>query len=98
SRIVHQTPERLGAEVAIADVLVPIDTAPEWPLRIVQVKQLQAIEPHDAAELLERVGVSFRRADVVARREQMARVQTDADSRRSLHVLDHRRQLLERPA
>ena len=47
-RIVQQAPERFEPETALADVLVPIDPAAARPLRVVQVKRADPVDPHDA--------------------------------------------------
>ena len=43
-RIPQQPAERFQAEAPVADVLVPIDTAAAWLLRIVAVEDLQPVE------------------------------------------------------
>ena len=53
--VVHDPTERLEAEAAIADVLVPIDAAAAWPLRVVGVKHPEPIEPDEPIEGGERV-------------------------------------------
>src|SRR5436189_6486040 len=50
-RVVDEPSERLDADAALADVLVPIDTARARLLRVVQVEGLEARKPHDPSEL-----------------------------------------------
>jgi len=79
----------------VTDVRVAIDAAAQRFLRVVEVQRLQPIESHEPAELLERRRVSLRRTQIVARREQMAGVQANADAPVAVHSGDDRRQLLE---
>ncbi len=90
--IVQQPAERLQPETALADVIVPIDPAAAWPLRVVQMKRPHPVQAHDPIELCERRRVALFRADVVASRQQMARVQTDTDTRGSVEILQDRLQ------
>src|SRR5262245_45988261 len=76
--VVDDPPKRLESEKPLADVLVTIHTAAERPLRVVQMKGFQPVEADETAELLECRGVAFWRAQIVPRREQVTRVQTDA--------------------
>src|SRR5262249_47021765 len=93
--IVDDAAERLEAQAAVADVLVPIDAAAERPLRIVDVECLQPIEADEPAELPEGRRVAFGRAEVVARCEQVAGVEAHADARVVVHLRDDRSELLE---
>src|SRR5213078_3355392 len=94
-RVVDEPSERLDADAALADVLVPIDTARARLLRVVQVEGLQAREPHDPSELTERLAVALFRTDVVAGGEQVARVEADADAARAAEPLDDLGEVLE---
>ena len=85
-------------EASLADVLVPIDAAPQRLLRVVQMKHLEPVEPDDAPEGAERSGISLRRDDVVAGCEQVTRVETDADPPMPRHPVDDRGKLFERGA
>ena len=93
--IVKQPPERLETETAGADVLVAIDAAAARALRIVGVEESQAIEADDAIEEGDRVRIAIRRHDVVSGRDEMTRVEADADTRRAVQLRDDRRQVLE---
>jgi hypothetical protein len=78
-RIVDDSAEPVEPDVPLADVLVPVDAARERTLRVVHVPDAQALEPDDALELRDGGIVAFLRRDVVAGREQMARVETHAE-------------------
>ncbi len=75
-----------------------IDPAGERPLRIIQVKELQPIEPDQPLEGTEGSLVACRRRDVVPGREKMARIEAHAYPAGSLHPVDHVGDLLERRA
>ena len=57
--IVDDAAERLEPDATLADVLVAIDAAAERPLRVVQVKDLQAIEADQAPESVERARIAL---------------------------------------
>ena len=80
----EQSPERLEADASVADVLVTIDAAAARPLRVVAVKHLEPIEADDPIELLERIAIARLGRDVVARGDEMAGVEADADAPRSV--------------
>ena len=84
--IVEQHPEWLQPKAALADVLVAVDAAAAWLLRVIQVKSADAPDADDPVEAREGGGVAFRTADVIAGGEQMARVEADADSGRAVAV------------
>jgi hypothetical protein len=79
-------------------VLVAIDAAAERLLRIVHVEHREPLEADKPPELRERRRVAFRRANVVARCEQMARVEAYADAAVVVHLRDDRGELFERGA
>ena len=93
--IVQQAPERLETEATLTDVLVSIDAAAARPLRVVAVKDLQPIEADDAIERGEGVAIAGVGDNVVSRCDEVTRVEADADSWRSIHMVDDRRQMLE---
>ena len=66
--------------MARANVLVTIDATSERLPRIVQVKYLEAIQPTFLFELPKGVFVAVSRAYVVSRREQVTRIEADAES------------------
>ena len=69
-RAIGQQPaERLEPEAALADVLVPIDAAAARLLRVVQVKDLDAVEADEPIELLERPAVARPRNRCRSRRQ-----------------------------
>src|SRR3954468_10227340 len=53
TRVVQQPPERFEAKASLADVLVAIDPASTWLLRVVQMEDADAIEPDNLGELTE---------------------------------------------
>jgi hypothetical protein len=96
--VVDDSAERVETEAPLPDMLVAIDAAAERFLRVVQVKHLQAIESHQTSELFECRRVAFGRTDVIAGRDQVTRVQADADAAMVVHLGDDHRELLERRA
>src|SRR5262245_61389736 len=55
SHVAEQPAKRLEPQTPIADMLVPIDAAPAWPLRIVRMQHAQAVESDDPAKRRERL-------------------------------------------
>src|SRR5688572_28733851 len=95
SRIVQQATEGFETEAAFPDVLVPIDAAAARLLGVVAVKHLHAIESDQPVERGERAPVSLFADDVVARGDQVAGVETDADSWRAVEMPEDRGEVLE---
>ena len=87
--------ERFLAEAAATDVLVPIDTAPARLLGVVGVKDFEPAEPDQTVEGVERLAVAGVGDDVVAGRDQVARVEAHAHPRGAVQVIDDRRKMLE---
>src|SRR5262249_36358322 len=79
ARVVEQETERLQTDPALADVLVAVEVAAELPLRIVEVEGSDLADADRAGERCEGLLVSGGRAQVVPRREDMARIEADAD-------------------
>jgi len=67
------------AELALPDVRVTVSVGAERRLRVVEVQRLEPFQAHDGVEPVQRVGQPRRGPDVVARGQQMARVQADAE-------------------
>src|SRR5215204_6052992 len=95
ARIRQQPPERFEAETALADVLVPIDTAAARFLRVVQVKDLDPVEADDPIERLEGLPVPLFGGDIVSRRQQVAGVEAHANPRRPVEQFEDRGEVLE---
>lgn len=72
--VAHQQPERRTPHEAAPDVLMAIHPAAEVLLRVVDVEAADPLEADPPVDLLEDRCVPFRRAEVVAGREQMAGV------------------------
>ena len=100
----HALEARLGqerghpalADLAVAEVHVAVAVRAERVHRVVAVQRAEPVEPDDAVELVEHLGQVVRGADVVARGEQVAGVQADAEPLVPAGDLDQPRQLLER--
>src|SRR4030095_10001723 len=86
------------AELAAADLLVAIEPGAQRLLGVVQVKGDDPPPAEHANRAGHRVPVAAGRADVVAGREEMAGVQTDAHAVSIGDRPDHRGQLIEATA
>src|SRR6185369_1321559 len=75
----QDAPESVLAYVTLADVLVTVHTGAERGFRIVGVDQLHVFHPQDAVGVAEGFVESCLAPDVIAGREQMARVETESD-------------------
>jgi hypothetical protein len=80
ARVVDDPSERFEAEAALADVLVTVDTASAWFLRVIRVECAQPVESYDAIEALEGIEVAGLRGDVISGGDEMAGVEADADA------------------
>ena len=90
----QDAPKRLQADIALADVLVPIHARTERRLRIVHVQHGNALEPHGAIERRNRLRKPRFGVDFVAGFEGMRRVQTNSQ-RQIRRGVEDRSQLLE---
>lgn len=95
ARVMKEAMERREAEVAFADVLMTIDTAPAWPLGIVGVKHAEAIDADEPLECGEGLLIPALADDIVAGRDEVAGIEADTDPRGSVQVLEDRREMLE---
>lgn len=93
--VLQESPKRLGADATTTNVLMPIDTTAEGLLRVIEMKQLEALESNDSLELVENVDIAGRRDDVVARRNHMTGVETDTQPGRVIDAVDDRPEVLE---
>ena len=84
------------ADLAVAEVHVAVAVRAERVHRVVAVQRAEPVEPDDAVELVQHLGQVVRGADVVARGEQVAGVEADAEPLVPAGDLDQPRQLLER--
>src|SRR5688500_8359991 len=80
--IIHQPTKWLGPERTRADVCVTVSSAAECTHRVVQVKELNALESDQVIELGENIVVVT--DDVVARCPNVTRIHTHADAMRQL--------------
>jgi hypothetical protein len=85
----------LLAHQAVADVLVAVAVRAERRLRVVHVQAAQALDADVPAELPEQVVERGRLGDVVAGREQVARIEADAEPLVAVDRLVDRRKLLQ---
>src|SRR6476659_360768 len=60
------------------------------------MQRAQALAPHDRVEVLQRVAQAFDGANLVARRQQVARIQADPEAIAAAGGIDQSRKLLER--
>ena len=94
----QQESERLDAQFAATDVLVTVDPAALRAAAVIEVKCPDAAEPHQPVERGHRGLILVRRPQGVARREDVAGVETDAQAIGLLHAVDDLGKLLESPA
>src|SRR5688572_24555213 len=87
STVVQQAAKGFQSETALADVLVAIDTASAGLLRIIEVKESDAVETDHAIELAERASVAFDRAEIVACGQEVTGIEADANPRGSVEAV-----------
>ena len=93
----RNTAQPLVAQLALAHDRVPVAVGAEPHRRVVRVQRPEAVEPDDAVELVDHLPEGLRRADVIARGEQVARVQADAEPLAAPGGVEQPGELLERP-
>jgi len=86
ARILEQPPKGFEADEPLADVFVSIDATATRFLRIVPVKDLEAIEADEPFERSERVVIARKVVDVVTRGDQVTRVEANTDTWRAIEV------------
>ena len=91
----HYESECIRADFTLANVGVPVDARSKLFLRIVEMEGQEMVESNVLVEFLERLEESLFGPDVVARDEDMARV--DADSKRNFvfRFFENRSDVLE---
>src|SRR3990170_997202 len=92
--VVHEEREEVGPDPALADVLVPVEVAPEVPLGVVQVERPDPPQADRRVDPPEEVLVPVPRADVVPRCERVARVHAHPEAIRVGGRLNDVRELL----
>ena len=90
--------ERLEPELPLADVLVPIDSAAQLALAVVEVKGFHELDADGAIELAHRGSIFLLRMQRVAGGKDVARVEAHAHAIRIFRALQDRGQVLEPPA
>src|SRR3954451_4649400 len=80
ARVVQQEAKGLDADLAVADVLMPVDARAERLLRIVEMKRADIFDSDMRFERIDRPLVFVAIADLVSRGEDVARIETDADA------------------
>lgn len=75
----RKKPNRLSSDVAVADVLMAVDTRAQVLLRVVEMEPDDRGEPEARAKLLPESGIPLRSAVVVARSQQVTGVETDPE-------------------
>src|ERR1041385_383465 len=81
TRVVDDVREGVAADGALADVLVAVDARAEGLLRVVEVKRADVLDADVALHLVDQPLPAVACADVVARGEDVAGVDADADAR-----------------
>jgi len=93
--VVDYAPEALLPDVAVADVLVPVEPASQSPLRVVEVEDLQLAEPHVLVEGPERLLQPRLAPDVVSCGIEVAGVEAYPNPVRLLYPREDLLHLLE---
>ena len=93
--IIHKTAEGVETDKPLADVHVPVDTASEILLAVVYVKSSHAPGSDQTIKLPDGLPVTLFGPDIVARGEEMTRIQADADALLVANLIDHCRQMLK---
>src|SRR5262245_42937518 len=96
--IAHDPAEGAEPEAPLADVLVPVDPAPETALRVVQMERDDPFGPDGGVERRHRGVVSGGGAEVVAGGERMLRVDAEPEPVAVASVGAEPAELLEAPA
>src|SRR5881392_1607564 len=96
--IVQKKAKRFHSDLAVADVLMPIDARAERLFRIVEVKRADVGDADVLIERLDRSLVIVTVAELVSRGEDVAGVETDADALLVIDERDDASQLFERAA
>ena len=91
----QQSAERLSADRAFADMLMPVQLRPKRSLRVVAVPYHNRVKADSLADQKHRFDVAVWRDDVVARDVDVAGIQANADRRARLQTLDQLGNLLE---
>ena len=78
--IVQYMSKRFESDFTTTDVLVPINSAAERLLAVVQMQRLNGVLGQQVIDLLAKLGKPFLRADVVASGKGVARIETDTDA------------------
>src|SRR5256885_4362452 len=95
SLVIDQVAEGNRADLALADVLVPVDPGSERFHRIVEVEGVDGFDPQHLVESFESRCQAFRGGDVVAGGEHVAGVQAHRDPVRTPAEVADGTQLLE---
>ena len=93
--VVEEQAKRFAAQLAFADVRVPVDAAPRPFFESLRWKTRKPVEADDVVECLHRGRVDLRVADVVAGGKDVAGVEADPDAGLVLDQRQDRGQLLE---
>ena len=95
--MIDQRCEPTAADASLADVLVPVDTRAESPLRIVEVQGAQMFQAHSLIEGAQHLADTLGGAEIPARGEQVAGVETDSHARVEANRFQDLRQFRKRP-
>src|SRR5262249_1500037 len=93
--VVQDQPERLDAELSLADVVVAVDARAQLFLRIVQMERREALDADELVEFLEHRRVALLGAEIVAGGERVLGVEADAEPFALLGRVDDVADLLE---
>ena len=78
--VVEKILESVGSQFTLANVLVAVDPATERLLGVVQVYRAHARQAHRPVELIHGLLVAGRRAQLVARREEVTGIDAHAEA------------------
>src|SRR3954452_937659 len=96
--VIQQETKGLDADLAVADVLMPIDARAERLLRVIEMKRADVFDSDVRFERIDRPLVIVAIAKLVSRGEDVAGIETDADALLVVNERDDAPELLERAA
>src|SRR2546426_7779060 len=95
--MIDQRGEPTAANASLADVLVPVEARAEGSLRIVEVQGAQMFQAHSLIEGAQHLVDTLGGAEIPARGEQVAGVETDPHARVEVNRFQDLREFLKRP-
>ena len=96
--VVHDEPKWFETEFPFSNMGMTIAIAGKGLERVIQMDDFQVRESDHSIELLNRLDIGFRSAQIVASGKNVTRIETNTDPRFVVDFVDHRRDLLKSAA